>query len=169
MTAHFCPACGGNLELRPAAERPRLACAGCGVTHYPQPSITVGVLIETDDKVLLIQRGTPPFQNQWCLPSGFLENDEEPGEAALRELQEETGLEGVIERVEGVYKSVADPRGAQVFIVYRCRITGGKAKVTEEALAVESFGVDELPTLAPGASLEAIKAWISLKQQVAVD
>ena len=47
-------------------------------------------------QVLLIKRGLPPFLDFWALPGGLIRMDigergEEPEEAALRELKEETG------------------------------------------------------------------------------
>ena len=67
---------------------------------YPRPSLTVDCVIFGLDesarlKVLLIQRGHAPFEGGWALPGGFVDMNEPLEEAALRELKEETGLEGV--------------------------------------------------------------------------
>ena len=43
-------------------------------------------------KVLLIKRGRPPFIGMWANPGGNIDEGEEPIDAAVRELQEETGL-----------------------------------------------------------------------------
>jgi ADP-ribose pyrophosphatase YjhB (NUDIX family) len=52
----------------------------------------------------LVQRARAPFRGLWSLPGGSIEPGERASEAALRELNEETGItagiEGVIENVE---------------------------------------------------------------------
>lgn len=43
-------------------------------------------------QLLLIKRKNPPYQGLWAIPGGFVEDDEELEAAAIRELEEETGL-----------------------------------------------------------------------------
>ena len=76
-------------------------------------------------QVLLIKRGVPPFLDFWALPGGLIRMDigergEEPEEAALRELKEETGLAknlGYLEQL-GTYGSPnRDPREQRVISI----------------------------------------------------
>lgn len=63
-------------------------------------NIAVAVPYQNDlDRVLLLRRATDMdvFPGRWNFPSGQIE-DEQPEHAAVRELQEETGLRGSIER-----------------------------------------------------------------------
>lgn len=75
--------------------------------EYPsRPWVGVGVVVWRDDHVLLIRRGTPPRDGQWGLPGGAQTVGETLYEAAIREVQEETGLTviptGVITACDGI-------------------------------------------------------------------
>ena len=62
---------------------------------YPRPAVTADCIIitrEAEPKVLLIQRGNPPFKGAWAFPGGFMNMDETAEQCAIRELEEETGL-----------------------------------------------------------------------------
>jgi ADP-ribose pyrophosphatase YjhB (NUDIX family) len=51
------------------------------------------VVVRRDGRVLLIQRGRPPYRGVWTLPGGRVEAGEDGAAAAAREVREETGLE----------------------------------------------------------------------------
>jgi 8-oxo-dGTP diphosphatase len=84
------------------------------------------VLFDTDDNVLLIRRGKSPFQGQWALPGGRLDEGETFLAAAIREAAEETGLDlaGVKLHPLGAFDAVGrDPRGRAISFAYTARIT----------------------------------------------
>lgn len=130
---------------------------------YPRPMLTADVVVLAAPtpapdwagerrRVLLIQRANPPFQGDWALPGGFVDEGEQAREAAPRELAEETGLSiGDDElRLLGVYDTPGrDPRGWTVSAVYvtcvaeELPVAGG-----DDASDARWWPVDELPELA---------------------
>lgn len=84
------------------------------------PALTVDcVVFDAQDRLLLIRRGNEPFTDRYALPGGFAEVGETVEAAALRELKEETGVEGRIVRLVGVYSDPKrDPRGHTVSVAF---------------------------------------------------
>jgi len=100
------------------------------------PKLLVDVVIPSKDgRVLLIRRGSEPFEGRWALPGGFVEVGETVEEAAAREAEEETGLRVEILRLVGVYSAPnRDPRGHNVSCAFLARPTpesGGLSAATD--------------------------------------
>ncbi len=83
------------------------------------PALAVDAAVQRGDEILLIKRKFPPMEGYWALPGGFVERDEDPLHAVLRELEEETGLIGSNPELLMVMgESTRDPRKHIVSIVY---------------------------------------------------
>lgn len=83
------PDYAGMLAELAYARRYREAWSGA---PYPPIFVTADAVVIQDGHVLLIRRKGRPGQGQWAIPGGFVEQDEFVVDAALRELEEETGL-----------------------------------------------------------------------------
>jgi len=89
-----------------------------------------------DGMVLLIKRGTPPYLGFWSLPGGGTGKGEDPREACIREVKEETGLIVAL-KTEEIYRIRSTP-------IYSCRILAGKAEPhLPETVAASWFSLEE--------------------------
>lgn len=124
--------------------------------EFPRPSVSVDCVIfglDASDKlkVLLIQRGNDPYKDYWALPGGFVIMEEDLETAALRELEEETGVKNVF--IEQLYTFGApkrDPRGRVITVAYYALInlTEHPVKASSDARNVKWYEIDKLPQLA---------------------
>ena len=62
------------------------------VSHWPKAAASAAVFRD-DGKLLIGLRGKDPRRLVWSLPGGHIEPGETAGNAALREIREETGVE----------------------------------------------------------------------------
>ncbi|MBA2341625.1 MAG: NUDIX hydrolase [Pyrinomonadaceae bacterium] len=125
--------------------------------EYERPALTVDCVIfgldleEESLKVMLIERDLEPFAGRWAIPGGFVRQGESLEAAALRELEEETGISDVF--LEQLYTFGApgrDPRGWIVSVAYYALVSPDKHHVTAatDARRAEWFTVTKLPSLA---------------------
>ncbi|MBT3601329.1 MAG: NUDIX hydrolase [Euryarchaeota archaeon] len=75
-------------------------CSKCGRDDYQSPSVTVDAIAtrnrNEDLELLMIKRGSKPpeWNGMWAFPGGFVDYGEDPEDAVIRELLEETGVQG---------------------------------------------------------------------------
>jgi len=100
-----------------------------------------------DGRVLLARHVSPVHGSTWTLPGGRVEHGEDPFDAVIREVAEETGCDAVVERLLGVDSRVipvAERRVPgplphhNVGIFYRVRITGGQLRPEPDGQIAES-------------------------------
>ncbi|TWT74243.1 NUDIX hydrolase [Allorhodopirellula solitaria] len=86
----YCPRCGtpnatpGSIPFQ---------CGDCGLAIYFGPVAAVGgLVVDEQNRLLLVRRARDPGKHQWGLPGGFVDRGETAYEALAREIQEETQL-----------------------------------------------------------------------------
>jgi 8-oxo-dGTP diphosphatase len=105
----------------------------------------VDVVIPSEKGVVLIRRGSEPFEGQWALPGGFVEVGETVKEAAVREAAEETGLAVEISRLVGVYSDPErDPRGHNVSVAFLAQVLSGQMQAASDASEVDVLAPDSV-------------------------
>lgn len=105
----------------------------------PPPICAVLAVVIRDRQVLLVQRANPPDARLWGFPGGKLEAGETLLDGALRELQEETGVAAVAQRVltaVDVHERSGDGRLLRHFVLVAvlCRWQGGEPQAADDAL-----------------------------------
>lgn len=130
--------------------------------HVPLAAVTVDLVVLTvrhdSFKALIVKRGVAPYRGRWALPGGFVHSDENLVDAAVRELEEETGisaLEAHLEQLATYGDPKRDPRGRVVSTAYL-------AFVPE--LPAPSAGTD-----AHEAKWQAVDELLSLSHRLAFD
>lgn len=159
--ARYCPRCGTGLVWRASGERERPTCPACGYVLYFNPVVGAGVLVETDGCVVLVRRGVDPKAGYWSLPAGYVEADERAEAAAMREAEEETGLQVEIDELLGVYSFGREPQTG-VLILYAAHTVGGQLNAGDDAQEVRTFAPAEVPPddqIAFHTHLQALRDW----------
>ncbi len=121
------------------------------IYEWPRPMVTTDAIVfctgKTTGSVLMIKRGRQPNKGMWAFPGGFLELDEELVDSANRELQEETGLNGVeLEQMQTFGGIGRDPRGRLLtvsfigFVDEELEVKGG-----DDAEEARWFDINDLP------------------------
>jgi 8-oxo-dGTP diphosphatase len=131
---------------RPANLRGRIApreVTNLGSVHWPGRLVGAAAVVFDDNGRILLVRHTYGRLN-WELPGGASEPGETFAETALRELREETGLVGRVERLAGIYYKQEDDSH---HLVFRCMVENGSEPVptSDEVSACAYWGTRELP------------------------
>ena len=138
---------------------------------YPHPSVTTDCVIFGFDgtklRVLLVERGIEPYKGRWAFPGGFLKMDESAETGALRELKEETGLDGAyIKQFHTFSDPNRDPRERVLTIAYYALVRMREVKGGDDAARAEWFALDEVPALAFDHDLILRMALKELRKQI---
>ncbi len=118
-----------------------------------------GIITDDKDRVLLCHRRDFDL---WNLPGGGVETGESPWDALVREIKEETGLEAAPVHLSGVYSK---PESNEIVFSFFCRVTGGAARLTDEADRIEYFPLDRIPNNTVPKQVERIEDFFSDRKE----
>ncbi|MBN1522406.1 MAG: NUDIX hydrolase [Candidatus Aureabacteria bacterium] len=128
--------------------RKRLACQKCGWIHYNNPlPVAVCVARDRERKIFVAKRNLAPGKNKWALPGGFIESQEAPEDACLRELEEETGLKGRISRWLGAYIQKTRHYDTLLVIGYEVDVFSDSFSLNSELKDAKFFSKNNLPLI----------------------
>lgn len=145
----FCPYCRHKLTEKIIEDRLRLYCTQCRSPIYENPiPATAAVYFNENHEVLLVRRKVDPKKGEWCLPGGFVELEETPEQCCVRELKEETNLNGEIRNLMGVYLSDSPVYKSVLVIGYLLNRVDGQIRAGDDSDEVDFFSLDHLPAIA---------------------
>ena len=117
------------------------------VSRPVTPLLAADTIIELTDypgrPIVLIERAFPPYG--WAIPGGFVDVGERVERAAVREAQEEVGLDVKLIALLGLYSDPSrDARGHTVTAVYVVEASGAPV-AADDAKNCQIFSIDNLP------------------------
>jgi len=159
----FCLYCGSKIIKKPEEDTLRDFCQGCGTFFYENPLPVVSTILASDRKILLVKRGRKPYRGMWCPPTGFAETGESIEGAALRELEEETGVKGNIVSLIDVDSCTNYFYGDLLFITFEVEQVGGALAPGGDTVDVKYFPFERIPKLAFRSNTKAVNSYIKGK------
>jgi ADP-ribose pyrophosphatase YjhB (NUDIX family) len=123
---------------------------------YATPKVDVRGGVFDGDTVLLVRERS---DGKWTLPGGWVDVNDAPSEAVVREIYEESGYRAKAIKLAALVDKNRHPHPPSVHHIYKlfflCELTGGSAKISNETDAVEFFPVHSLPELSLGRALSS--------------
>lgn len=139
---NFCPKCGNKINT----DNETPYCPVCDITYYRNAKPTASVLPIKNGQVLLAKRGIEPYKGAYDIIGGFMDPEELPEQAAIREAKEETGLDIQITALLGIYNDEYGEGGDRTLnLHYIGEITGGEMKAMDDVASLEWVDIDKVP------------------------
>lgn len=112
---------------------------------YITPKVGADAAIFNENgEILLMERSDG---SGWCLPCGWVEPNERPVEAVVREAREETGLEIEVKQLVGVFTRMPSAENGPhttIAVVHLCEIIGGELTLSHEGSALRYWPIEEV-------------------------
>jgi 8-oxo-dGTP pyrophosphatase MutT (NUDIX family) len=158
----YCPECGAAMGQREEGGEIRSACTACEYVHFANPSPAAAVLVVDEGRVLLGRRKQGAGAGRWCIPCGFIEYHEDFLTAALREVEEETGVTVELTGLLDVYTNFLTEGNTLVVVLLGHRLSG-EPRPSEDMSEVQWFHPEALPEMAFEADKHVIATYFSVR------
>jgi ADP-ribose pyrophosphatase YjhB (NUDIX family) len=160
-TYRYCPHCAAPLTEGEKFGRIRRYCRYCGFIQFLEPKVAVAAVITDGERILLVRRNAIPRIGFWALPAGYMDADELPEEALVREVVEETGVTVRVVGLKGVAALAGWQERRGVLILYAAEPVGGSANAGDDVTEARWFTRDEVPwdELAFESTEEYVREW----------
>ena len=145
----YCSSCGKTNEFGFIDGAIRYHCKRCNSIHYQNPKPTATLICPKDDEILLVKRAVEPEKGKWSLPGGFLELGETLEEGAVRELKEETNLNGKVIKLLGNCSHFNSIFGDILLMGLLVKISDWENLIpADDAMDAKLFKINKCPKLA---------------------
>ena len=146
----YCSHCGKKNNYGQIDGNIRYHCPSCKTIHYENPKPTATLICPKGDSILLGRRAFSPGKGEWGLPGGFMELNETLEEAALRELKEETNLNGKVNRILGTCSHYGSIFGDILLIGMVIDLSSDISSMVagDDVSELKFFDMNNLPNLA---------------------
>ena len=101
-------------------------------------------IFDESGRILLMERADG---SGWCLPCGWVEPNEKPVKAVVREVREETGLEVEVQQLVGLFTRMPSAKNGphtMIAVVHLCHVVGGELTLSHEGSALRYWPIDEV-------------------------
>lgn len=161
VTYIYCPHCGAPLAEGIKFGRPRRFCRYCGFIHFTDPKVATAALVSDGERVLLVRRAALPRIGYWALPAGYMDADELPEEAVVREVAEETGLAIRVLGLQGIAPLAGWAERRGILLLYRAETVGGESAAGDDVSEMRWFKRHEIPwdELAFESTAQSLREW----------
>ena len=145
----YCSNCGKKNKFSFIDSSQRYHCIECDIIHYENPKPTVILICPNNKNLLLVKRAFGPGKGLWGFPGGFIESKETAEAAAIRELKEETNLNGEVVRIIDTCSHFNTIFGDILLIGYEIFIKDWSIlKAGDDACEAQIFNKENMPNLA---------------------
>jgi ADP-ribose pyrophosphatase YjhB (NUDIX family) len=94
----------------------------------------------------MVRRAVAPQIGRWALPAGYIDYGEDPRQAAVREVLEETGLQvRITGLIDVLGPDPGDDNPASIIILFEAEITGGEMAAHDDIDRAVFFAPSEVP------------------------